>query len=1484
MNQAKQSRSTKRTLNIKVLIVSLVVCVVLASTAYGVHKLQMQRTVASLLERATALEKEENWKKAAGYLHRYTRLRPDDAAAKTRLARTYDKMAASQQEKARSIDLYYEALGVAPEAERTALRQRLAELLLEAGRISEAKAEAAELLEADENDTVAHRVWATAIYSEYKAGEVRADEFQDPTLGEMVRRASDLNPENVPLAMTLARIYRRERDLFPEDSAIATSEVERNTRADEVVRDLVAAMPDDADARLAVYYYREEFDLGGSQQALRDALEVAPNNIDVRLAAANYWIRQAQKLGNSETEERNVGEDAEDAVAATIAGLYDQAIEHLRYIIDEIDATHEGAYVALGSIYTSQGQPKQAETVWRQGIREIGEPALTLHLRLAGLLVEEDQDGAETALASLDHAIDSLDRTTGTLRKAVGPSRDLIEAALLIKRGQPGHAIGLLKPIAMQPDLRSEQLQNVRRARTMLAHAYSALGRPDQAARSYEGIVDLAPQAVQPRLAAAAAWLSAGQPDLAIKQYEYVLSKRDNPSTRLSLAIARFQQQARLAAAERDWRLFKRDLNKVKWVAEAGELEQPWRAALLEADYLAASTDPPEEGRQAAVNVLRTVEESHRDVEELLDGLALLYERLGAAEDADRALSRYEALASDATKPKLQRARLLVRRQEFARAEELLRALSEQTDGEPARQARELLASLQLQQSDADDYREQLVKLHEQYPSRTNYLYQLAEIALRSGNYEECKLWEQKIREVEGFSSALYRYFRSRRLLAQAESADSRAFSQAVKEQDRIVSERPMWAPAYELKGIVEQRRGRLENASDAFETAIRLGDTRSSTYQRLVLLLYQQKKFAEADRYLKRLSEEVPQSQALSNLAMSIAAGLNDADRAAAIAKQGVEHRPEDPSAWLWYGQMLLLADDDAAAEKAFQQAIELAPHDPQTWNGMFTYYLRTEKQDEARELIDELPQRLELGPGDMAFVQAQGYELLGDRAAAAAKYQKAAELIPENFTLQMRIARFHHRSQPDVAEKALRQALDLEPASGPARRALAALLTDKGAWQEARELLTKHDAESSTIDQRVHAALLALRRSEDRVSDLESAKRILEDIVRSSSGAADADNLLLALIYTELSRMQMSPAAREQMVNDARRQYLSLVSKKDTGPLPLTLFLRFLFEHDRTDEAEPWLAKLEEIAPATLETLDLRARWLHAVDRTAEIDDLVTATVKKTEGELQTQEQRRQFYASVGRIYSNVDQHDRAIQWYRKLNDLEPNEFAPLARELAAHGFVAESIQICVDAADRDTSSRPATVAAAILAMNGAPSKASLAAEATLDSAIREHADDATLAMAVANLRVVQGRHQEAVKLYERVVETEPRDATALNNLATLLAEEPTRLDEALRYINRAIAIVGPRAALLDTKGTILIAAARSKEAVPILETAASFPNADPRYHFHLAVALDRVGDTEHAAKAFQQAVEGKLESQILTSTDRAQLQELREKYEDL
>jgi tetratricopeptide (TPR) repeat protein len=293
------------------------------------------------------------------------------------------------------------------------------------------------------------------------------------------------------------------------------------------------------------------------------------------------------------------------------------------------------------------------------------------------------------------------------------------------------------------------------------------------------------------------------------------------------------------------------------------------------------------------------------------------------------------------------------------------------------------------------------------------------------------------------------------------------------------------------------------------------------------------------------------------------------------------------------------------------------------------------------------------------------------------------------------------------------------------------------------------------------------------------------------------------------------------------------------------------------------------------------LRARWLHAEKRTEEIASLVEELAEKLKKQIADDPRAEaQLALRIGKVYSSVQLHKDANRWYERLLELEPTAYAPLVAVLSQQNRMQDVIAVCKKAIESDKSSRPATLLATVLVTGKVTEEDIQRATPLLDAAVKDHPDDVALLLGLANLRASQKQMDKAEKLYQSVIKLDKKNLMALNNLATLLSELPGRSEEALELADRAIELAGEQAALLDTKGMILVYGGKSKQAVPFLETAAFSRGADPRFHFHLAVAHVRNGDLDKARDSLQEANRGDLKNKFLTEMDLQLLDELQEK----
>jgi tetratricopeptide (TPR) repeat protein len=133
------------------------------------------------------------------------------------------------------------------------------------------------------------------------------------------------------------------------------------------------------------------------------------------------------------------------------------------------------------------------------------------------------------------------------------------------------------------------------------------------------------------------------------------------------------------------------------------------------------------------------------------------------------------------------------------------------------------------------------------------------------------------------------------------------------------------------------------------------------------------------------------------------------------------------------------------------------------------------------------------------------------------------------------------------------------------------------------------------------------------------------------------------------------------------------------------------------------------------------------------------------------------------------------------------------------------------------------------------------------------------------------------EALAVYKRIVEKEPKNPTALNNIANILIEtSPDNAQEALGYIERAVAILPDNAVLLDTQGTVLILLKRYEEAAQALSVATK-AGGEPRSALHWYIALINAGKTQEAEKVKPMIDRKSLRDVYLLPEDKAALEKL-------
>ncbi|MFO0817944.1 MAG: hypothetical protein U1A77_08385 [Pirellulales bacterium] len=1454
------------------------------------HRRQVAGMSTTLLQRADSLEQSGELASARDYVQRYIQLRrgaPEAHMAQIRLAQLVDKEAQGRTGsealggKTQAVREYRLALGGASQEDAQTVRARLIELLLELERYPETERECLKYLERAPQDAAVRRAYSLALAGQVNRGELQGRRDQAVYVGEEIATALELNPGDIQLTIALARLYREAESLLGDSQRVEVrSAADREARADRLAQRMVEERAADPAAWLARFDYRNQYKLPGADEDLREALARGPDDLNVRLAAALHAQRQLDPARRT------------------------AAVEHYRHILRNIDANHTASWIGLGDYFAQDQQWQEAISTYRDGLEQLGDKHFALQGRLALAYVRANQSAeAERTLSKLDEIVESTSYAAPEIRFGRARERDLIRAMMWLQVNSQVDQRPARKAVDLLEQLVQGRAASSVDAWMLLGDGHRALRQWDAAATAYDKAFSLDPNRLDSRRKAATAWLAAAQPEQAIRRYEELLGNRASAEDQelwLALANARLQQQLRRSRGQRHWGAFDQAYERAVSLESSSAAAEPWRLALLRAERLLAELPPVSPAvsdvsaaantnsfsssddsplasdggrREELAKLLTDVEHDFADDNVLLERLVELRERMGDREGADRVLNKLAALPGKVQRAVLVRSRIASSRGEHEAAEQLL--LQRLTSASPSDQVeiRRELVRAAYGRGQVDLVRQRLRELDESLACDPEVGIQIAELALNEGDYDEVERCEKRLIACEGPQGTRWQYIQANRLIAQSTKPDDPRLIEADHRVQAILLIRPNWAAPFVLKGIIAERRGQYSEATAAYRQALDWGERRPLVFQRLAHLLRDNE--PEVEKLLASMREQGVASTGLSELRIASAERAGDTARALALARAEVQRRPRDASAQFWLGRTLLQRYEPGAADgasileeakAAFAQAATLEPENIQARMGLFLFYLRAGDAAAARRELEAMANWEGLAPGRRAELQAQGLQLLGDRPAAEARYAEAIQLEPSNADYHLRFATFVAEYKPDLATRHLRECLRLDPKQEAAKRLLATLLFRQGGesqWRQAQDLLQAvDDRTNDDANLRLQANLLVQRQGS---VNLERARSILEKII-AGPRVQPNDRILLARV---LERLDQQPAATQQ--------YLALVARDRPSPAHLVEFIDYLLRRRRWDEAQSWLGKLDGAAPASLAGLQLRTRALQGQGRLNQLDSVVQQFYDAADRQVRDDGERARLMKAIGDVCGSVGRHASAETWHRQAFAISPELFAGLAYTLARLDRKQEALEICSKIALQDASPRPAVVACELLLLGQSEETDFQAAEPLLTKALAAHPNDPLLLGVAASARYFQNRPAEGDELSRRALRVDPRNVVTLNNLATILGERRDRAEEALQLIDRALDIAGAQPALLDTKATILLTLDRADEALPLLESAASAPNPDPRFRLHLALAYHKVGMTAKSQEHWELALQSGLDDQVLTDSDRVMRNEV-------
>ena len=404
----------------------------------------------------------------------------------------------------------------------------------------------------------------------------------------------------------------------------------------------------------------------------------------------------------------------------------------------------------------------------------------------------------------------------------------------------------------------------------------------------------------------------------------------------------------------------------------------------------------------------------------------------------------------------------------------------------------------------------------------------------------------------------------------------------------------------------------------------------------------------------------------------------------------------------------------------------------------------------------------------------------------------------------------------------------------------------------------------------------------SGEKEKQVEGEKLLRQMVEENGDQGLAATRVLLSLLRAKatLAKATGNTAQLESFVQEATENYTSLLKRDSGNYQDLVAFADFLLKYSGSKHQEKiaeLITQISEIDDASLAWLSLSLRIANATGQNASSPEIADQwLVRAQENDVMTSSK---ILVEGGRMLLRHQVEDRALAWIEQAYKDQPKLIAVFVDSLLKSEKPNRAIEACLEyyhSNDQD-------VKAAILLANTlfhSPTKISSSCQSALDESLQRFSKNVLLLESAGTFQMQQANFGAATDLLERarsVCREQNREVNlvTLNNLAMLYSQIPGSEAKGLEPIQAALRRLKDRE-LFDTLGAVYLAMGKSKKAEEIFRTLVE-QSKEPRYRFHLVLALLAQNKKTMANEQWKQIGFEKLDTTGLTSGERNRLDEL-------
>jgi putative PEP-CTERM system TPR-repeat lipoprotein len=449
-----------------------------------------------------------------------------------------------------------------------------------------------------------------------------------------------------------------------------------------------------------------------------------------------------------------------------------------------------------------------------------------------------------------------------------------------------------------------------------------------------------------------------------------------------------------------------------------------------------------------------------------------------------------------------------------------------------------------------------------------------------------------------------------------------------------------------------------------------------------------------------------------------------------------------------------------------------------------------------EARREIDGLVAK---NPNDAALLAAAGsyYAAGSDVEKARGLLSRSVELEPKAVSARLSLTRLLLRvNDAPAAETQLKEVLLIEPSNQTARIALSELAWSRG--------------------------------------DKDQSRKWLEEAISVEPAAVDARLRLAQIAFVDGNATRGRDLVNQAtMVGRDRKTALNGAAK-------------VLARAGLTDEA---LVKFQEAAAAGLAEAELNAARLQMdLNKPDQARKALEAALARRPDWREAEQLLIRVEARSGRV-------ERAIALARAQSG---RASAAAIKETEGDIYALANKPAQAVSAYEEAQRQTPSGALAIKLFNVRRAAGVAAPEASMSQWLQQAPNDVQVRRMLVLVYQANGKREEAIAQYERLMEQGAGDPVMLNNFAWLLHEKGDA--RAVELAQRAYTAAPGIAEIADTYGWILVEKGKTGEGMKVLQEAlAKAPN-NPDVQYHLAAAYAKTGERTKAAQLVRESLRAK------------------------